>query len=82
MPIAKPNWLTVFREIIMVYCGNPTKLGKVQTFLMLKDTVPGIMQPNFIFLACKGVMSHQAGNQELVDLDNQQVHCCVLVGVS
>jgi hypothetical protein len=37
----------------------------------LKDMVHGIMQPNFTFLSCKGVMSHQAGNQELVDLDNQ-----------
>jgi hypothetical protein len=30
-----------------------------------------IMQPNFIFLACKGVMSNQTGNQELAVLDNQ-----------
>jgi len=29
------------------------------------------MRPDFTFLACRGVMSHQAGNQELVDLDNQ-----------
>ena len=71
MLIAKPNWLTVFREIIKVYCGNPTKLGKIQTFLMLKHMAHGIMQPNFTFLACKGVMSDRAGNQELVDLDNQ-----------
>ena len=71
MPITKPNWLTVCREIIMVYCGNPTKLGKMQTFLMLKHMVHCIMQPNFTFLICKGVMRHQAGNQELVGRDNQ-----------